>query len=401
MGSDAHLTKLLVDPRVTEVRTLIRESDDETLADQISLTEVPAPPFSEEARARHMRTLMSEAGLRAVHVDATGNVLGTLPGATDEAPLVLAAHLDTVFPAGTDVTVHRRGEDLYAPGISDDGRGLAVILAVTRALVRSGVRLERPVLVVGTVGEEGLGNLRGVRHLFGPDGVARNAAGFISVDGAGLDRIVVQGLGSRRFRVRVTGDGGHSWVNRGVANPIHALGRLVAHLAAREPLANPESALTVARWSGGTSINSIPQQAWVELDTRSESEAHLGELERVIRAAAQEAVDEEAGTASGGELSLSVESVGARPGGATPETARLVRSAALATTHTGGRPRMALSSTDANLPMSLGVPALTFGGGGVAGGAHTLEEWYRNEGGPEGVFRALLTVVLAAGLAGG
>ena len=384
------------DPRVLRALALARGSDERTLADQEALTSIPAPPFGEDARGRAMARMLVEAGVDSVHVDEAGNVLALLDGRRDAPPVVLAAHLDTVFPPETDVTVRRTGNVLRAPGISDDGRGLAVILAVARCCAEAGVVPRTPVLLAATVGEEGLGDLRGVKYLFGPAGAAHDAAGFISVDGAGLTRIVVRGVGSRRFRIHARGPGGHSWVDWGAPNPIHTLGSVVAGLVALPLPANPRTTLTVARWSGGTAINAIPRSADVEVDTRSESESHLRDLEARVRAVVRTLAEEERARGDGG-VTLEVEPIGARPCGTTPEHAPLVRTAVEATRSVGAEPTLAVSSTDANIPMSRGIPAVAIGGGGEAGKAHTPEEWYRNVRGPEGVMRALLTVLATAG----
>ncbi len=270
-----------------------RATNERTLADQIELTLIPAPPFQEEVRGLEVAARFARAGLAEVRVDDVGNVLGTRPGAGDLPAVILSAHIDTVFGEDVPIRVTRDGARLAGPGISDDGRGLAVMLAVARALEAGGVATRRPVLFAATVGEEGLGDLRGAKRLVAPDGAGHGAAAFMSVDGAGLDRIVTRGLGSRRFRVRARATGGHSWVDRGFANPIHALGRLVAALARIHLPSEPESALTVARWGGGTSINAIPQDAWVEIDSRSIADEHLEATEATLRQIAATAANDE------------------------------------------------------------------------------------------------------------
>ena len=225
------LSQLLERKDVRAASNHILATDNQTLAHQIGLTQIPAPPFGEKARGRRMSELLEEAGLPHVHQDKLGNVFALRPGAEIREPLVLSAHLDTVFPDGTDVTVQVDGDVLRAPGISDDGRGLAALVAVARALSESGVETRLPILFAATVGEEGSGDLRGVRHLFRAGGVAADAAGFISLDGAGMKCVVTRGLGARRFRVVLAGRGGHSWIDRGTPNPIHALGRAVGVLA--------------------------------------------------------------------------------------------------------------------------------------------------------------------------
>ena len=340
-----------------------------------------------------MAQRLSEAGLHDVRTDPVGNVVAVRPGTSDLAPVVISAHLDTVFPPDTDVTVRRTGDLLEGPGISDNGRGLAVMLAVARALAAGDVSTLHPVLFAATVGEEGLGDLRGARHLLGSTGAARRAAAFISVDGAGLTHVVNQGLGSRRYRIDVRGPGGHSWLDRGTANPIHALAGLVADVPMPPPPPGHESAFTTARWSGGTSVNAIPQEAWVEMDCRSSSPVHLDAMDTVLR--------EHVGRAEGltPALAWTVTCLGIRPAGLTPADAPLVAAACLATESVGAEPRLTLSSTDANAAMALGIPGVTIGGGGEAGLAHTTKEWYRNVNGAAGVVRAIYALTLVAGRA--
>lgn len=389
------------DSALREALAYLSETDDRTLRDQIDLTEVPAPPFGEEARGARMAELLHEAGLARVDTDAEGNVLGWWDGVADAPPLVMSAHLDTIFPADTDVAVRVEGNVLRAPGISDDGRGLAALLAVARCLASVGPRPARPILFAATVGEEGLGDLRGAKHLFGEQGAAANADGFVSLDGAGLTRLVVGGLGSRRLRVCVRGPGGHSWSDRGTPNPIHALGDAVGDIAALALPVQPASSVTVARWAGGTSVNAIPAEAVLEMDLRSESAEQLERMETAIGQILEEAVRWESDRAEEGGpgLDLAVELIGDRPAGATDTEAPLVQAALSATRSLGVEPELATASTDANVPMALGIPAITLGAGGTAGRVHTLHEWYRNERGPEGPYRALLTALLATGVA--
>lgn len=407
---DTSIPSLLRHPAVARASALCRADDERTLAWQMELTAIPAPPFAEQARARRMAELLQEAGAQNVRTDEVGNVLADLPvgGGSGGAgvlaapsrlpPLILSAHLDTVFGADVPIAVRRDGDLIRGPGISDDARGLAVVLAVVRALCEADVRLARPVLVAATVGEEGLGDLRGARHLVGPSGVGRGAAGFISVDGGGLDRIVTRGVGSRRFRVTVRGTGGHSWQDWGIANPIHALADAVRRMASAELPSEPRTTLTVARWGGGTSINAIPQEAWVEVDARSLSEAELERLEERVRSSVARAVADESGRAAGPAPTVEVERVGRRAAGATDPEDPLVRAALAATAEVGAAQLLEASSTDANAAMAEGIPAITIGGGGEAGLTHTTGEWYRNVRGPEGVLRALWTVVGFCGL---
>lgn len=379
-------------PIVEAAGAWIRENDEETLRAQIELSEIPAPSFAEEVRGGRMAELLDSAGLTGVKMDEVGNVIGGRPGSEDSAPLVVSAHLDTVFPEGTDVSVTRRGDLLCGPGISDDARGLTALLAIARALDATGLKTRRPLRFVATVGEEGAGDLRGVKHLFGTAEGGPRAAAFISLDGAGLDRIVNEGLGSRRYRITIAGPGGHSWVDWGTANPLHALTRLAADFTRLSLSSDPQCTLTIARIGGGTSINAIPQSAWFEVDTRCAANRYLDDLEARIRTEVAEAERRHP------SLNATIDVIGERPGGETRVDEKLVQAALEATHRIGRHPALAISSTDANIPMALGIPAITMGCGGEAGMAHTTEEWYRNVRGPEGVIRALYTIALFAGV---
>lgn len=378
---------------VTAAVAFLRVDDEATLATQIRITEVPAPPFQEGRRGAAVSALLEEAGLTEVTADGVGNVVARREGTSAEGrPLVVSAHLDTVFPAGTDVTVRRDGPLLEGPGISDDGRGLAALVALARALDAGGIRTRSPLLFVATVGEEGVGDLRGVKALFADGGAGYGAAGFISLDGAGVERIVTRGLGSRRFRVTVDGPGGHSWVDWGTPNPAHAVVELGVRLTALELSEEPITTLTIARLGGGKSINAIPQSAWLEVDTRCPTQSALDELAHRIR----RLVEEE--QAAHARLDYVLDVIGDRPGASTHPGAPLVHAAMAATELLGYDPSPIVSSTDANVPMELGIPAITMGCGGEAGKAHTTEEWYRNARGPEGIIRALYTILVAAGM---
>ena len=394
------MSQLLERADVRVANEHILATDEQTLAHQIGITEIPAPPFGEDTRGRHMADLLDEAGLANVQRDAVGNVFALRPGAEDREPLVLSAHLDTVFPAGTDVTVRREGNLLRAQGVSDDARGLAALVTVARALSQANITTRLPILFAATVGEEGSGDLRGVRHLFRTGGVAEEAAGFISLDGAGMKYVVTRGLGVRRFRVVLRGPGGHSWIDWGAPNPIHALGRAVGALASWPTPTDPPLSLTVARWGGGTSVNAIPAEAWAELDFRSESIRHLDAGEERLRTVLDRSVAEENSGVTDQDRGLHVEVtvVGDRPAGVTALDSPLVEAALAATRASGVEPEVTASSTDANLPMSLGIPAITLGAGGSAREIHTTDEWYRNTDGPMGIQRALQTVLLVSGL---
>lgn len=392
---------LLADPRLRPVRRRAHEIDAETLADQLELVSIAAPPFGEERRGERLLERFREIGLAGARRDPLGNVLGTIGGTdADARPVVVAAHLDTVFAAETELTPRRIGERIHAPGITDNARGLAGMLAVARLLAGCEVPARRPVVFVGSVGEEGPGDLRGVKHLFADGGELRDAAAFIALDGSGLRRIVHRAIGSRRVRVEVSGPGGHSWADRGAPNPIAALGAVVAQLSATALPEPARTSVTVARIGGGTSINAIPDRAWMEIDMRSEAPGVLPRLEESVRALLARAVDlANAARRQGSEpLAAAVRVIGDRPSGETPPRDPLVQAAQAITWGLGQRPELVGSSTDANVPMALGIPSIALGVGGDSGGIHTTDEWYSNEHGALGVERALLIVLSAAGI---
>jgi acetylornithine deacetylase/succinyl-diaminopimelate desuccinylase-like protein len=391
---------LAAHPRVQRACTVVRDTDAETLADMREVVRIPAPSLDERDRAAWLRQRMTAASLGAT-LDEAGNVVavraGQSPGA---APIVLAAHLDTVFPRRTDLTIHSANGRIAAPGIADNARGVAALLAIARALEQAGIATEHPLVFVGSVGEEGIGDLRGVKHLFRDGSPLRAAAAFIALDGTGASRIVHRAVGSRRLRVHVHGPGGHSWADRGVVNPIHALSEAVARMTRMAPARDANAGLAVGRIGGGTSVNAIPEQAWLELDLRAEGRADLEALEMRARATLHAAVEaaNEARRSGTVPLALDVLVIGDRPSGATPAHAPLVRAARAATRRVGERPQLVASSTDANVPIALGVPAIALGAGGESGRTHTTEEWYTNDRGPAGIERALLTLLAVAGV---
>lgn len=385
-------------PRVRAALERIRADNAWTLDQQASICQVPAPPFREAARAAEFRRRLEALGLQGVRIDSVGNVVATRPGGDDGPSVVLSAHLDTVFPEGTDVTVRREGTVMRGPGIGDDCRGLAVLLAVARALNQEHVRTAGPIHFVGTVGEEGAGNLRGVRHLF-----AREPGGridyFISVDGTGLG-VTSRAVGSHRYRVTYEGPGGHSYGAFGMPNPIHALGRAIARIAELQVAASPKTTFSVGVVEGGTSVNSIAMRASMDVDLRSESGEALERVDAELRRALGVALDDENARwpASNVRLRVKVDTVGIRPAGAQSDTARIVRAALASLRALGVTPeRTEASSTDANVPIGLGRPGITIDGGGRGRGAHSLDESYddgdRGWLGPQ--WAALLVTTLA------
>lgn len=359
---------------------------------------IPAPPFGEEARARWFLSRFEELGLENVHADAEGNALGELRGAEESAGpvyLLLSAHLDTVFPAGTVCDPVVEGGRISAPGACDNGAGLSALLAVAAALRFAGIRPPMPILFAANVGEEGEGDLRGMRHLFERGEYRGRIAGAIALEGSGSSTVVTRALGSVRLRVTVNGPGGHSWSDFGAPNPILLLCRALAEVAEMELPADPRTTLNAGQISGGTSINSIPESASVLLDIRSTDPGQLRRTTDDLLARMEAALGAMGAVIGGGgragAASLEVERIGDRPAGALPEDSPLMHTVRAVDRHLGLRTESRIGSTDANLPMSLGIPAIAMGTGGSGGGIHTLAEWYD----PAGREPALRRIVLA------
>src|SRR2546425_903197 len=408
-----HVTpRLLAHERVRAARSHLERTDEVTLARQAALCAIPAPTGAEGRRAAHVAELFRAVGLHDVTIDEVGNVYGWTGsnGGRADAPVVLPAHLDTVFGPEVNVAVERRGQRLEGPGISDNARGLAALVAVAEAMVVTRVRTARPVLFAATVGEEGSGDLRGVKYLLnGQSGTGEGGrvhpapAAFIALDGAGLERVVHRALGSKRYRVTFRGPGGHSWAAFGVANPANAVGRataLLADLPTRAAPPAPRTTCAVVRLGGGTGLNSIPQEAWLDLDLRSEDPKALAQLDVTVRAALDRALDDENRRRASGTPPLTLEHrpIGDRPSGVTPRTHPLVLAAIAANRVLGRDAELASASTDANVPSALGIPAIALGAGGKAGDAHLATEWYENTEGALGIVRALLVTVAMAEL---
>jgi acetylornithine deacetylase/succinyl-diaminopimelate desuccinylase-like protein len=387
--------RLMRDPAIKAALDRMRQNEQTTIEDQIRLCEIPAPPFKEQQRAEAYATMFQKLGLQNVRIDKAGNVLGERPGLSPRPHVVLSAHLDTVFPEGTPVKVDRQGNTLRAPGIGDDCRGLAVVLAVIRALNESRIQTPGTITFVGTVGEEGLGDLRGVKHLFNEapkEGIDR----FVSIDGSGFS-ITHVAVGSYRYRVTCTGPGGHSFGAFGLANPIHALGRAIAKISEFEVPAHPRTTFSVGRIGGGTSVNSIAFESWMEVDMRSSEREPLDALDRRFHQAVDEALEEENARWSGqGRLSIVKQRVGTRPAGRLPESSAIVQAAVSVTRALRLPIALREGSTDANVPISLGIPAITIGGGGRGLAAHSPAESFDSTDSWQGTQRAfLLTLALA------
>jgi acetylornithine deacetylase/succinyl-diaminopimelate desuccinylase-like protein len=372
--------------------------DEAIVRSQITVAQIAAPTGEEHERAGWIARRFADCGLSDIHTDAVGNVIGRRAGTANEPPVVICAHLDTVFPRETDLSVRREGERLIGPGINDNGRGLAVMLALAGSVDGVRLRSRRPIEFVATTGEEGIGDLRGAKYYFADRGADAHAT--IALDGAGDERIIHRALGSRRFRVSYDGPGGHSWAAFGAPNAVHAAAAAAAKLAALPLPASPRTTLSVGRIGGGLSVNSIPDAAWLEIDLRSTSSVQLETFERLIRQVCDSAADDENAKRARGTrpLTVAIENIGSRPCGETAAEHELVRAAITATRLVGRQPDLALASTDANIPISQGIPAIAIGAGGRGGDAHTHAEWFDNVHGTVGVARALTIVMTAAGV---
>jgi tripeptide aminopeptidase len=366
---------------------------------QALITEIPAPPFQETQRAVAVNALFADAGLQA-EIDKTGNVIGELHGANEKEIVVIGAHLDTVFPPGTDVKVHRDGTRMTAPGISDNGSGLAALVALARAVQFAHLKPQRTILFVADVGEEGEGNLRGMRAIV--ETYRGKLKGVVVLDGSGTDHVTTKALASRRLEAQITGPGGHSWSDFGMPNPINALVRGSARFINTKVPVNPRTTFNIGQIEGGTSVNSIPHEARIKVDIRSESEDELTRLESALRECIIAGVRDEMESArdrSKGKLEWKVELLGSRPGGELSPDSPLLAALRSADQFVGNQSRLERSSTDANIPLSVGIEAISIGAGGNGGGAHSLQEWYDSSGRELGLKRALLTILGISGVA--
>ncbi len=366
---------------------------------QARITEIPAPPFQESERAAAVKALLAEAGL-SVQIDKTGNVIGELRGMNEKEIVVAAAHLDTVFPPDTDVKVHRDGSRMVAPGISDNGTGVAALLALARALQFAHLKPQRTILFVADVGEEGEGNLRGMRAIV--DAYRAKLKAVFVLDGSGTDHVTTKALASRRLEALITGPGGHSWSDFGMPNPINALVRGSVRFINTKVPASPRTTFNIGQIEGGTSVNSVPHEARLKVDIRSESEDELTRLESALRECIAAGVRDEMDSArdhAKGKLEWKVELLGSRPGGELPPDSALLAALRAADEFVGNQSRIERSSTDANIPLSLGIEAISIGAGGNGGGSHSLQEWYDSAGREVGLKRALLTILGISGVA--
>jgi tripeptide aminopeptidase len=366
---------------------------------QSRLTEIPAPPFQEAQRAAAVKLLLASSGLE-VQIDKTGNVIGELRGANEKEIVVLSAHLDTVFPASTEIKVRHDGDRLLAPGISDNGTGLAALVAIARAVHEAEIKPRLTILFVADVGEEGEGNLRGMRALV--DNYRSRLKAAVVLDGSGTDHVTTKALASRRLEVLITGPGGHSWSDFGMPNPINALVRGSIRFINTKVPTNPRTTFNLGQIEGGTSVNSIPYDAKLKVDIRSESEDELGKLESALRESISAGTRDEVESArdrSKGKLDWKIDVLGTRPGGELSPNSPLLAALRAADEYVRNQSRIERSSTDANIPLANGIEAISIGAGGSGGGAHSLQEWYEPTGREMGLKRALLTLLGISGIA--
>lgn len=383
-------------PEVQAALNYIEAQEPAYISEQIRLTEIPAPPFKEEKRAAYFLEQMKIRGLEDAYIDSEGNAVGVRKGSGHGPTFLISAHLDTVFPEGVDTTVELRGGRYYAPGIGDDTRGLAALLSVIDALNTSNIETVGDIIFAGNVGEEGRGDLRGIKALFRD---YPQIDGFVSIDGVRLRRITTGGTGSRRFEFHFKGPGGHSFGAFGLASAIHAMGRAIAKIGDIETPLYPKTTYTVGTVEGGTSVNSIAADAIFALDMRSNDKQELAKLEQQIKAAALAAVAEENARWNNGEITVDFNLIGDRPVGETPTSSPLVQAAALAFDAIGIQlDQLSISSTDSNVPMSLGIPAITVAGGGNGGGAHSPDEWFAPTNSHIGPQTAFLITLAVAGI---
>jgi len=386
---------LVQNPAVKAALAAAKANEERTIEDEIRFCEIPAPSFKESVRGEELKRVFQQLGLQNVRVDAVGNVMGDRPGASARPHVVIAAHLDTVFPDGTDVKVKRDGAILRGPGIGDDCRGLAVLVAIIREMKAANVSTPGTITFVANVGEEGLGDLRGVKQLFN-ETLKGQIDKFVSIDGTGV-HVTNVAVGSHRYRVTFKGPGGHSFGAFGLANPIGAMGRAIAKINDMQVPKQPKTTFNVGRVGGGTSVNSIPFEGWMEVDMRSSDPASLAAVDASFQKAVDSAVSEENQRwGKPGMITAVKELVGDRPAGSTPENSPIVRASLEAATVLGFNANLGEGSTDSNMPMSIGVPAITIGGGGRGSDAHALTESFDTTDSWKGTQHALLVTIALA-----
>lgn len=380
----------------------IAAQKDQTTKDLITLTEVLAPPFMETERGKVFSKMLQEAGVDSIWTDKVGNVIGLRKGSSGESGYVgVDAHLDVVFPEGTDVTVKKAGDTLKAPGIGDDTRGLAMLISMLKAMNKAEIKTQKDILIVGSVGEEGLGDLRGMKYMFNESGLDIDS--WIAIDGGSLGRISNAGLGSKRYKLVVKGKGGHSWGAFGLANPHHALGKAIDFFSqdawAYTSGDIPKTSFNVGRIGGGTSVNSIPFESWMEVDMRAIDPKNLDEIEAIFKKSVERAIAEYNDSGIRGEVTYDLIKIGDRPSGELSPSLPLIQRTMAATQYFGTTPILGRGSTNINIPVSKGIPSVCIGRGGKGGGAHSLHEWFLNdEPNDESIQLALLITLAQAGL---
>jgi len=395
------INRLAKHAKVQKAFDRIVQLEAETKANHILLTEIPAPPFGESKRAEQYAKMLKPLGVDSVWIDSVGNVIAKRKGKDATKTVLIEGHLDTVFPEGTDVRVVAKGDTLAAPGIADDTRALAVLLTILKAMQAADIKTTADVLFVGTVGEEGQGDLRGMKQLFGQSGLQIDS--HIGLDGTATDRVVNRGVGSHRYRITYKSAGGHSYGSFGMVNTHVALGKAIAYWSkdadAYIAQPGPKTTYSVSVIGGGTSVNSIPFESWMEVDMRSESNDRLKQVDDYLQTALQKALEEVNSNKKIGEnMTLDVEMMGDRPSGGADLTVPLVQRMMAVIQRVDQIPKLSASSTNSNIPLSLGIPSITIGSGGVGGGAHSLGEWFLNKEGYIGVQNALLVLLAEAGI---
>ena len=390
---------ILKNKKVKKSYEYIIQQEPFTYENLIKLTEIEAPPFKEQNRAIEFKHMIEEIGIDSVWIDLEGNVVGLLKGQEGTRTVGLDAHLDTVFPEGTDVKVRIKNDTLYAPGIADDSRGLSMLLTILKTIRNNDIPLRDNLLFIGSVGEEGLGDLRGVKYLFRND--ASKIDSWISIDGGSIGRVNNKGLGSYRYRVTFIGPGGHSWGSFGLVNPHHALGKaiqLFVNSADNYTSKGSKTSYNIGIIKGGTSINSIPFESIMEVDIRSVDPSRLDEMEEILQNSVKEALDDQNNRKRMGDnLTYIIDKIGNRPSGELSPSLPLVQRAMAVTKHFGVTPRLTRGSTNSNIPISLGIPSVTIGRGGKGGNVHSLAEWWYNDRGYRSIQLSLLLVLMEAG----
>ena len=394
------IKRLVKNKKVKAAFEHIVSIETKTLERHIALTEIEAPPFKEEKRATVFAEYYRDLGMDSVWIDSEGNVLGLLLGSEGKQTVALDAHLDTVFPEGTNVKVRIENDTLYAPGIGDDTRGLSMLLTILETIKTNNIQPKDNLLFVGSVGEEGLGDLRGVKHLFRENGPQINS--WIAIDGGNIGRVNNKGLGSYRYRVTFKGPGGHSWGAFGLGNPHHALGEAIGNFVRAADIytaKGPKTSYNVGVISGGTSINSIPFESIMEIDIRSIEPLHLEAMEVLLKKAVRKALAHQNELKrQGPDLTVKIDKIGNRPSGELSDTLPLIQRTLAATTHFGAKPFLTRGSTNSNIPITKGIPSVTIGRGGNGGKAHSLGEWWINEEGYKAIQLALLIVLSETGM---